>query len=135
MDEREWAEWRNRGPISAQQVAGILRPFGIPPAKWKRGGVTCRGYFRADFEDAFSRYLPPEPPPVPPASEQRTYSATRGATETRVVAAGGARKSSNLLAVAAVAAREGGLGEKEAPPLPLERVTSQEEKPSPEPGA
>ena len=82
MDEREWPEWRNRGPISAQQVAGILRPFGIPPAKWKRGGVTGRGYFRADFEDAFSRYLPPEPPP-----------------------------------------------------LPLERVTSQEEKPAPESGA
>jgi putative DNA primase/helicase len=109
LDERLWPEWRNRGPISAQQIAGLLHPFGISPAKWKQDGVTCRGYLLGDFGDAFSRYLPPEAPPAPPTSFQSTYATTRGATEGVPVAASGACKSSKLLAVAAVAAREGGL--------------------------
>ena len=109
MDERLWPDWKSRGPISAQQVAGLLHPFGISPVKWKQERTTYRGYQESDFGDAFSRYLPPEPPPAPPASFQSTYAATRGATEGVPVAARGACKSSKLLAVAAVAAREGGL--------------------------
>ncbi len=108
MEERLWPDWKSRGPISAQQMAGLLHPFGISPVKWKQEGVTCRGYQQSDFGDAFSRYLPPEPPPPPPASFQSTCAATRGATERGAVAAGGACKPNKLLAVAAVAAREGG---------------------------
>jgi hypothetical protein len=111
MDERLWPDWKSRGPISAQQMAGLLHPFGISPVKWKQEGTTHRGYQESDFGDAFSRYLAPEPPPAPPASFQSTCAATRGATERGAVAAGGACKSSKFLAVAAVAAREGGLRE------------------------
>ncbi len=64
MEERLWPDWRNRGPISAQQMAGLLHPFGISPVKWKQEGTTFRGNQQGDFGDAFSRYLPPEPPPA-----------------------------------------------------------------------
>jgi hypothetical protein len=39
-------------------VAGLLKPFGIKPDKW-RGAYSkiIRGYHRSNFEDAFSRYL------------------------------------------------------------------------------
>ncbi len=113
MEERLWPDWKNRGPISAQQMAGLLRPFGISPVKWKSDGVTHRGYRQADFADAFSRYLPPEAPPPPPASYQRTYAATRAATQPSPVAppmaAGVTCKSNEHREVAAVAAREGDL--------------------------
>ncbi len=110
MDERLWPDRRNRGPMSAQQMAGLLHPFGISPMKWKQGGVTYRGYEKGDFEDSFSRYLPPEPPPAPPASFQGTCAATPAATDRAEVAAAGGSMSSELSAVAAVASREGGLG-------------------------
>ena len=38
MDERLWPDWKSRGPISAQQMAGLLHPFGISPVKWKQEG-------------------------------------------------------------------------------------------------
>jgi putative DNA primase/helicase len=95
MEERLWPDWRNRGPISAQQMAGLLHPFGLSPVKWKQEGTTSRGYQQGDFGDAFSRYLPPEPPPAPPASFQSTCAATGGATGTATVAAGGGCKSTS----------------------------------------
>ena len=58
MDERLWPDWKSRGPISAQQMAGLLHPFGISPVKWKQEGTTYRGYQESDFGDAFSRYFP-----------------------------------------------------------------------------
>ncbi len=110
MDDRLWPDWKCRGPISAPQMAGLLHPFGISPVKWKQGGVTYRGYEKGDFEDAFSRYLPPQPPPVPPTSFQCTYATAPAATDGAEAAAAGGSMSSELLAVAAVASREGGLG-------------------------
>jgi hypothetical protein len=65
--EREtepWAEWwgpgGNRweriGP--AAKLAGLLRPFGITPKTLRAGEDRGKGYERAQFEDAFDRYLP-----------------------------------------------------------------------------
>jgi len=103
MEERPWPEWRERTPLSARQLAMLLQPFGINPIKWKQEGVTHRGYLRDSFNDAFSRYLPPEPPQAPPTSAQSTYGQNQPATEKPQVADCAADYSNGIKAVADVA--------------------------------
>jgi len=92
-DDTPAAEWWSRaikdgdtkGP--ARRLANLLKPYGIEASKWGSGKNTSRGYRRADFEDAWSRYLPsPAPfqtggldaadaastPPVPEGDRGRT---------------------------------------------------------------
>jgi putative DNA primase/helicase len=71
MVERPWAEWNRVRPISQQQIAKLLAPFGIRPKMQRTSrtyspsgalleeGSNARGYSWADCEEAFSRYLPP----------------------------------------------------------------------------
>src|SRR5262249_28411321 len=57
-EERRWATYSKGEPITDRQLAKLLRPFGIssgtvhPP-----GAPDAKGYRRADFEDAWARYL------------------------------------------------------------------------------
>ena len=81
MEERPWPEWRDRSPMTPRQMAVILHRFGIAPVKWRQETETLRGYQRSDFGDAFSRYLPPDPPQAPHASLQNTYNQNLSATE------------------------------------------------------
>ena len=56
-----WAEWKNSKPITQAQLARVLKPFGIAPAKIRlSSGGTLQGYVRSQFEDAWDRYLSPE---------------------------------------------------------------------------
>lgn len=57
-EEGPWAEWRQGKPITATQLASLLRPLRIRPRSCRDGAVTFRGYELDDFRDAFSRYLP-----------------------------------------------------------------------------
>src|SRR5262249_24352010 len=41
----------------AMELARYLKPFGVQPKQLRVGDRTAKGYARADFEDAFSRYL------------------------------------------------------------------------------
>jgi Protein of unknown function (DUF3631)/RepB DNA-primase from phage plasmid len=56
--ERPWAAYSRGEQITDRQLAKLLRPFGItsgtvhPP-----GAPDAKGYRRADFEDAWARYL------------------------------------------------------------------------------
>jgi hypothetical protein len=56
--ERPWATYAKGEPIAPRQLAKLLQPFGIisttvhPP-----GAPHAKGYRRADFEDAWERYL------------------------------------------------------------------------------
>ena len=61
LDEAPWAEWR-RGEkqITARGVALLLKPFGIASKHTRH----AREYHRADFVDAWKRYLP-SPTPSP----------------------------------------------------------------------
>jgi len=59
--ERPWATWNRGRPITPKQVADLLRPFGIRPKQIRIGGESSKGYPRADCDDAFARYLPPDP--------------------------------------------------------------------------
>ena len=60
----QWHEYRSRGPITKNQVAALLKDFEIRPVvvhPTKRADLSRHGYRAAQFEDAFARFLPPEP--------------------------------------------------------------------------
>jgi putative DNA primase/helicase len=57
MEDRPWSEWTGRRPITASQVARILKPYGISPRTIRSSATTAKGYLLADFQDAFARYL------------------------------------------------------------------------------
>ncbi len=57
LEERPWGEWRRGKPLTPNSLARLLKPFGIRSTKLRFGSVTRNGYTRADFTDAFSRYL------------------------------------------------------------------------------
>jgi len=59
LEERPWGEWNRGKPITPRQVARLLGPYDIRSKNF-RVGQNCvhKGYARADFEDAFSRYIP-----------------------------------------------------------------------------
>jgi hypothetical protein len=58
MDERPWPEANRGRPLTARQLGVRLGRFGIGSRTVRTGSVTTRCYVRADFDDAFSRYLP-----------------------------------------------------------------------------
>jgi Protein of unknown function (DUF3631) len=45
--------------VVGSKLAKMLREFQIAPTKIRDGAVTHQGYRRADFEDAWERYVPP----------------------------------------------------------------------------
>jgi uncharacterized protein DUF3631 len=57
--ERPWPEYRRGRPITARQVAALLRPVGISAGTVRRGATTAKGYRAEDMSDAWARYLPP----------------------------------------------------------------------------
>jgi Protein of unknown function (DUF3631) len=61
IEGRPWLEWgRLKKPISANQIAGLLKPFGIAPEQVRIGERKARGYELHQFADAFERYLGPQ---------------------------------------------------------------------------
>jgi uncharacterized protein DUF3631 len=64
IEGRPWAEWgRQRKPISPNQLANLLHPFGISPQVIRIGNETPRGYLLEQFLEQFDRYLPKHPLP------------------------------------------------------------------------
>ena len=60
------AEYRRGKPITTNQLARALRPFGIWSNNMRMADAKVRkGYALKDFADAFSRYTPPIPPIKP----------------------------------------------------------------------
>ena len=71
MEDRPWAEWRGTDPITAPQLAKLLKPFGVRPKKMRineKGPV--QGYESASFKRVFRSYLP-EQPEQPEQLEQK----------------------------------------------------------------
>ena len=59
-EESIWGEYRNGKPLTKNGLARLLKPFEIRPAGTIRvGDRTGKGYQRANFKDAWSRYLSP----------------------------------------------------------------------------
>jgi len=58
-DDRPWSEFRKGQPITARQLAALLKPFEVTTNRAVRRGVQVnKGYRRADLEDAWGRYCP-----------------------------------------------------------------------------
>jgi Protein of unknown function (DUF3631) len=57
MEESPWGDWYGRA-LSAHALAKLLSPYGIGPRRQRLEGKNLRGYWSADFEDAWVRYLP-----------------------------------------------------------------------------
>jgi hypothetical protein len=58
--EAPWADLSGTG-LTVRRLANMLRDYDIAPAnrRWA-DGTQSKGYARADFEDAWTRYCPPE---------------------------------------------------------------------------
>jgi hypothetical protein len=57
-EERPWGTYRKGEPITDRQLAKLLKPFGIVSTTvHPLGAPHAKGYRRADFEDAWARYL------------------------------------------------------------------------------
>jgi Protein of unknown function (DUF3631) len=57
LEEAPWDDLRGKR-LDARGLANLLRPYGIKPKVIRVGDATPRGYERADFADAWRRYLP-----------------------------------------------------------------------------
>jgi len=56
-DEKSWATYNRGKPLTPRQLATMLKPYDISPRTVRVFTSTPKGYYREDFEDAFSRYL------------------------------------------------------------------------------
>lgn len=57
-EEGPWASFERGQAITARQIGKELKRFKIKSRTSKFDGVSRKGYFREDFDDAFARYLP-----------------------------------------------------------------------------
>jgi putative DNA primase/helicase len=57
LPESDYAEWAKGKPISQKHLTNMLKDFGIRPQQVRVNGHQVRGYLRAQFEDAWARYL------------------------------------------------------------------------------
>jgi len=61
ISDAPWPESHRGKPLSKQQLARLLKPFGIKPKTLRYGASTRKGYDRDEFEEAFEAYLSPPP--------------------------------------------------------------------------
>ena len=73
LEESPWGDLRGKA-IDARELARRIRPFDVRPRTVRIGDHTPKGYERADFADAWERYLP-----IPPSGRN---TATQGAAAT-----------------------------------------------------
>jgi hypothetical protein len=58
LEEAPWGAWHDGAGIGARDLANLLKPYGIRPRQVRIGGVTAKGYRRAELADEWSRYAP-----------------------------------------------------------------------------
>ena len=62
LEDRPWAEWSKGRPLSKNQLARLMKPFGVSPGSIRLDdGSTPKGYYLSALADAFARYLPEHP--------------------------------------------------------------------------
>lgn len=85
MDTRPWPEWRRGKPITQNQIARLLKPFGIEPTSVRVGTWHGKGYKREHFADTFSRYTPPQSVTPGQVNDDAASSPIRSGTPNRYV--------------------------------------------------
>ncbi|GHU18697.1 hypothetical protein FACS189475_04600 [Betaproteobacteria bacterium] len=73
-DEKPWATFNRRKPISPRQIAKRLREYGIASKTVRIGYETPKGFERSQFEDVFIRYLS-----IPPSTSATTQQSSNHA--------------------------------------------------------
>jgi hypothetical protein len=116
-EEWQWAEFHKGFPLKAAALARLLSPFDIRPRDLRFEGGIFKGYEESDFEDAWSRYLPPASSTGSegqPGQQAAVYAASRDFPEgqhARSVAGSKSEESPvNTRGVADVAPRRGDKG-------------------------
>ena len=71
---------RNYKPITATQLARLLRPFHIRPGAQRDGAAVFKGYRVADFEDVFRRWHPKNAVTPSQPNESAPYSDSQAVT-------------------------------------------------------
>ena len=64
LEDAPWEDWYGK-PLTGRGLAKLLSPYRVAPMKRRLDGGQSRGYFRSEFEDAWSRYVPGTVPSVP----------------------------------------------------------------------
>jgi hypothetical protein len=96
--EKRWAEWSRGRPITEKGVAGLLHGYRIVSKGVGPEGRQAKGYRKADFADAWERYLAPkkeEPsldPDILPSSRQAPCNPSSFAEKTAVKPNGARRE-------------------------------------------
>lgn len=62
IEESPWGDLNKGKPVSAHRLAKLLKPYGIYPRMIRFSEGVSRGYLKADFEDAWERYVPETDP-------------------------------------------------------------------------
>jgi putative DNA primase/helicase len=87
-EEMPWATYNRGKAISPRQVATRLKGYGIHSKTIRLGAATPKGYERAQFEEAFARYLsPPAAPESSGHAPQPNAGAACGVADPNAVAA------------------------------------------------
>lgn len=69
-DEAPWPTWNRGKPMTARQLSTKLGEFGIKSKDIRIGAINKKGYDRADFSEAFTRYLSAETAAAPATARQ-----------------------------------------------------------------
>lgn len=64
LEESPWGDWYGR-PLSARDLARLLRPYRIGSKNIRLDGGQSKGYAKEDLEDAWTRYTRTPVPSVP----------------------------------------------------------------------
>jgi hypothetical protein len=75
LEEAPWAGWHRGNGFATRDLARLLRGFDITSQQLRIGAESKKGYYFADFEDAWSRY-PAHTPTPPPDGETGDTSET-----------------------------------------------------------
>lgn len=125
MEDRPWPEWYHGNPMTKPAMARQLKRFDwtdkggkivpIRPKMIRIGTETVRGYKREWFEDAFTRYLPPQTatPATPPENPGVSPDSDRNKPPT-MLRSGNGEKPARMGHVAGVAVQPGGTALTEA---------------------
>jgi len=73
--EAPWSEYGDKG-LTGRRLGILLDKYGIGSENVRIGDAQKKGFMRIKFEDAWSRYCPPEPPATDPRSEPYQASQT-----------------------------------------------------------
>ena len=59
QEEESWCTFNRGDVMNARQLADRMKSYGVRSRTIREGTDRAKGYYKEDFDDAFTRYLPP----------------------------------------------------------------------------